>query len=88
MTTCHLLSNETSLALCHPFIKAGDSVVFQGAAVQCLLNPQSLPNTACFFMSDDVTARGLNVDPNSGTALSVADFVGLLIIHDKQVAWP
>ena len=88
MSTCHLLSNQTSLARCHPFIKEGDSVVFQGAAVLCAIYPDSLPHADCYFIADDLIARGLEVDPAHGQSLSVADFVTLLMRHDNQVAWP
>ncbi len=88
MSTCHVVSSATALSHCVTFVRSGDVVVFEGAGVLCVDQPDRLPDVPCYFISDDVAARGMVVDAQVGFLLTIDAFVNLLLEHDNQVSWP
>ncbi len=87
MSHCHVVQTIEGLARSRAFLGDGDVLVFFGEAVQLLLTPDKLPSVPCHFMENDVAARGLVPFASEVALLTTADFVALLVHHDKQVAW-
>lgn len=87
MSHCHLIQTQEGLERCRAFLGAGDVVVLYGAAVQLLFSPQRLPEQPCYFMYDDVAARGLMPFATDHNLVSIAEFVALLVQYEKQVSW-